>query len=74
MEWKFRHPAHYVAGGIAGWFLIDNPIGAIGLILIFYLYEIWQGYRKKDMSYWDMLEFAVSAYVVATGLYIWGLF
>jgi len=71
LTWVYRHFGHYLAGGVAAWVGMDNPILASGLVLSFFLYEIWQGYRKKDMSYWDMLEFVVSFYVVVTGLYIW---
>lgn len=74
ITWVYRHFSHYLAGGIAAWIGMDNPILALGLIIAFFLYEIWQGYRKKDMGYWDMLEFVVVLYVVATGLKIWEVF
>lgn len=71
LTWVYRHFGHYLAGGVAAWIGMDNPILALALVLSFFLYEIWQGYRKKDMGYWDMLEFVVTFFVVATGLQIW---
>ncbi len=71
MKWKFRHPAHYVAGGITGWIGIDNPILALVLIIGFLSYEIWQAYRIKDDGYLDIVEFVVTMFIVATGLHIW---
>lgn len=65
MEWRYRHIGHYLAGALAAWVGMDNPILAIGMILSFFGYEIYQGYRKKDMGYWDMLEFTVTLFVVA---------
>lgn len=69
--WVYRHFAHYLAGGVAAWIGMDNPILALALVLSFFGYEAWQGYRKKDMGYWDMLEFVVVFFIVATGLKIW---
>ena len=72
-KWRYRHWGHYLAGGITAWIGIDNPILALGLIIAFFGYEVWQGYRERDKGYWDMLEFVVTLFVVATGLTIWRL-
>lgn len=68
---RYRNAFHYIAGGIAGWFLITNPLASIGLMLAFMIYEIAQDWRKNDWSFHDILEFVVVFYVVATGLNIW---
>lgn len=71
VKWKFRHPAHYLAGGITGWIGMDNPILALVLIIGFLGYEIWQAYRLEDKGYLDIIEFVVAMFIVATGLQIW---
>lgn len=68
---RYRHFGHWLAGGLAGWMLVDFPLAGVGLILAFFGYEIWQGYRIKDMSYWDMLEFTVTLFIFSGGIGLW---
>lgn len=68
---KYRNAFHYVAGGIAGWLALENPICGLGLILTFLVYEAMNDWRKVDWSYHDILEFMIALFVVVTGLKIW---
>lgn len=71
IKWVYRNAFHYVAGGITGWFIIDDPVGAVVLMLAFLSYEITQDWRKKDFAFQDILEFVATLFVIATGLKIW---
>lgn len=68
---KYRNAFHYVAGGITAWSAFYEPMLCLALCLSFLVYEVMNDWRKEDNSFYDVLEFVIAIFVVATGLLIW---
>lgn len=70
---RYRHWAHWVAGFIIPTSYLLSPVLPPTLAILFIVYEGYQGYRTKDMSYLDIKETMVAAFIATVGLLIWRL-
>lgn len=62
-----RHPFHYIAGAVAGYFSVDYPAPCITATALFITYEVKQdkdlrswAIRKTPDSHKDIYEFVVT--------------
>lgn len=69
----YRHFGHYLAGIITAVSGLINGGFAIAGVIAFLGYEIAQDWRKKDWSFWDILEFIIGYFVAVAGIIIWRL-
>ena len=59
MMWRFRHPAHYVAGlvtvagALVSWVLVLVSFGG------FIIYELNEDYHLTDQAFRDILEYLI---------------
>ena len=70
---RYRHISHWLAGGVAGWFALSNPLVMLGIIVLFVAYQAIQEYNKKGDSQWDILEFIAGFSILLVTNIIWRL-